>query len=344
MLTPLRLLKSLARHVFADRANLLLENLALRHQLAVYQRHQIRPLLGQRDRLLWSLLARVWPRWRDSLVMVQLATVVSWHRSSWKRYWTFRSRGRPGRPRISVEVRDLIVRMAKENPRWGTQRIRGELLGLGFDVGAETIRRYRHRARGRGPSQSWRTFLHNHRPQLWACDCFTVQTLTFKTLFVFFFIDHGRRVVLHYNVTAHPTAAWVWRQLIQATPWGQQPRYLIRDRNACFGSDFVARAGRLGIKTILSPYRSPKANAIAERMVGTFRRECFDHLIVINERHVRRVLTEFVDHYNRARPHRTLALVPPLEPVLRVKPPEAANVTLRPVLGGLHHEYRWEAA
>jgi transposase InsO family protein len=195
------------------------------------------------------------------------------------------------------------MRIARENPRWGAKRLRGELLSLGFEVGAETVRRYRLQARRHPPSQSWRTFLANHAPHIWACDFFTVHTATFKNLYVFFLIDHRRRAIVHFNVTRHPTADWTWRQVIEATPWGVQPQFLIRDRDACFGKNFVARARDIGIETILTPFRAPKANAIAERMVGTFRRECLDHIIVLNERHLISVVSEFVEHYNASRPH-----------------------------------------
>jgi putative transposase len=233
--------------------------------------------------------------------------------------------------------------MARENPLWGAQRIRGELLGLGHEVGRETVRRYMHEARRRPPSQSWRTFLQNHAPDIWACDFFTVPTLSFRTLYVFFFIEHGRRRLLHVNVTAHPTADWIWSQLIQATPWGEQPRFLLRDRDASFGKGFVARARAIGIETVLSPFRCPQANGIAERMVETFRRQCLDHVIVLNERHLLRLLNEYMDHYNSWRPHRSLELTAP-EPRPRMLKPNGGRVIARPVLGGLHHEYEWEAA
>jgi putative transposase len=217
------------RNALAHRRDLLLENAALRQQLAVYQRKGNRPQLTSADRLFWVWLSRCWPRWRSALFIVQPEAVVRWHRNAWKRYWRLKSR-RPsrGRPRISPEVRELIVRMARENPLWGAQRIRGELLGLGHEVGRETVRRYTHEARRRPPSQIWRTFLENHAPEIWACDFFTVPTLSFRTLYVFFFIEHGRRRLMHVNVTAHPTADWIWSQLIQATPWGEQPRFLLR--------------------------------------------------------------------------------------------------------------------
>ena len=172
------------------------------------------------------------------------------------------------------------------------------------------MRCYRRRALRRPPSQSWRTFLANHRPQLWAADCFTVQTLTFKTLYVFF-ITHARRRIVHFNVTAHPTAPWVWRQLLEATPWGQQPRYLIGDRDRSYDGAFIGKARAIGIKTVLTAVRPPQANAIAERVVGTLRRECLDHLIIVNERHLRLVLREYVAHYNHVRPHQALELWAP---------------------------------
>jgi transposase InsO family protein len=225
--------------------------------------------------------------------------------------------------------------MSRENPLWGTERIRGELLKLGIVVSNRSIRRYRWRGSGRPSSQTWRTFLHNHGYHLWAADLFTVPTLTFKTLYVLVFIAHGRRELVHVNVTANPTAAWVWRQLIEATPWGQKPRHLLRDRDAVYGRDFRQRARRIGIDAIATPVRSPRANAIAERVIGTLRRECLDHMIVLNEQHLTSVLAEFVRDYNRDRPQRTLRLQPP-----EVKPrPVTGPIRSRPVLNGLHHVY-----
>ncbi len=276
--------------------------------------------------------------------MVEPDTVVRWHRTAWRRYWTWRSRRRPGRARISVELRELIVRIATENRRWGAARIQGELLALGFEVSTETVRRYRIRALRRPPSQSWRTFLANHRPQLWAADFFTVQTLSFRTLYVFFFIAHERRRVVHFDVTAHPTARWVWRQLLEATPWGEGPRYLVRDRDRAYGGDFILRARAIGIETVLTPVRAPQANAIAERVIGTFRRECLDHLIVVNERHLRMVLREYVAHYNHVRPHQSLMQRAPDDLRPRSPPNARGAVVGHAILGGLHHEYERAAA
>jgi transposase InsO family protein len=224
--------------------------------------------------------------------------------------------------------------MSRDNVLWGTERIRGELLKLGIVVSNRSIRRYRRRPHG-PPSQIWRTFLRNHAAAIWAADLFTVQTLTFRTLYVLLFVSHGRRELVHLNVTTSPTAAWVWRQPIAATPWGRQPRYLLRDRDRVYGGDFAARARGLGIETLLTPVRAPRANAIAERVVRTLRHECLDHVLVVNEAHLRAVLTDFAAYYNRERPHRTLGLQTP-EPSDR---PRAGPIRARPVLGGLHHVY-----
>ena len=325
------------------RSDLLIENLALRQQLAVYTRQSRRPQLRNADRRFWSLLARSWSEWRSTLVLVQPDTVVRWHRTAWRRYWTWKSRGRgQGRPRIDAELRELILRIARENRRWGAVRIVGELRALGFEVSARTVRRDRQQALGRPPSPSWRAFLRNHAPQIWAADLFTVQTLTLRTVYVVVFVAHERRRIVHFNVTRHPNAAWIWRQLIEATPYGQRPRFLIRDRDRSYGRDFIPKAARIGIETVLTPVRAPNANAIAERVIGTLRRECLDHVIVLSERHLRRVLHEYVTHYNRMRPHRSLALDSP-----EGRPPQRrpllGRVESRPVLGGLHHEYQWAA-
>jgi len=232
-------------------------------------------------------------------------------------------------------VQDLIATMSRDNRLWGTERIRGELLKLGIEVSGGSIRRYRSRGPARSPSQTWRTFLRNHAHHRWAVDLLTLPTLTFKTLYVLVFIAHGRRELVHVNVTANPTAAWVWRQIIEATPWDQKPRHLLRDRDAVYGRDFRKRARRIGIDAISTPIHAPKANAIAERVIGTLRRECLDHLIVLDEQHLRTVLTEFVQYYNQERPHRTLGLH---TPQLKVRP-TTGSVLSRPVLNGLHHVY-----
>jgi transposase InsO family protein len=225
--------------------------------------------------------------------------------------------------------------MSRDNPLRGTERIRGELGMLDLAVSAGSIRRYRWRRPAKPPSQSWRTFLRTHAHQIWAADLFTVPTLTFRTLYVLFFLTHDRRELVHVRVTAHPTAAWVWRRLVDATAWGRQPRYLVRDRDRVYGADFVRRAERLGTETELTPVRAPRANAVAERVIGTLRRGCLDHVIISNEPHRWAVLAEFVRSYNRERPHRTLRLEAP-QPVPRSP---AGTIRVRPVPGGLRHTY-----
>ena len=220
----LMLLTATLRRVAAPRRDLLLENLALRHQLMMCRR---RPRVSNADRLFWAGAFRRWSGWRGSLLVLHPDTVVRWHRSGWRRYWRWRSRApRGGRRRIAPEARTLISRMTKENPRWGAVRIRGELLALGHDVSAASVRRYRRRALRRPPSQRWAAFVANHRHELWAADFFTVPTLFFQTLYVLVVVSHDRRRIEHVNVTAHPTATWVWRQMIEATPWGRAPRFL----------------------------------------------------------------------------------------------------------------------
>jgi putative transposase len=335
----LSLIIGTTRSAVRRRNDLILENLLLRQQLQVALRPRRRLSLQPHDRLFWILVRRLLPDWRRNLLYVRPETVIRWHRRGWRWYWTWRSRTRLGRPPLSTEVRALITRMASENPLWGTERIRGELLKLGLVVSARSIRRYRRPQTARPPSLAWRTFLQNEIAGIWAADLLVVQTLTFKTLYVLFFIQHARRHLVHFNVTEHPTVAWVWQQLRNATPDGKQPRYLIHDRDGVYGIDFDARMGALGIRGIRTPVMAPRANAVAERMVGTFRRECLDHLIVLSEQQLRLLLRQFVAYYNRDRPHRSLALKTPEVMDRR----QSGKLVCRSILGGLHHSYEWAA-
>ncbi len=321
---------------FRSRHELILENLVLRHQLAVFQRSKPKLRLRNRDRILWVWLRRLWPSgWARHLRLVQPETVIGWHRKGWRLYWTWKSHRRLGRPRLSADVRERIAAMSRDNPLWGTERIRGELLKLGIVVSNRSIRRYRWRGPRRECSQSWRTFLRNQIKGIWAADLFVVQTVSLRTLYVLFFISHGRREVVHFNVTASPRAAWIWRQVIEATAWTRQPRHLIHDRDKLYGADFGVKLAGVGIGGIRTPYRAPLANSIAERVVRSFRQECLDHIIVINERHLIAVLTEYVRYYNHERPHRALDLETPTP---RAQASTGAVVS-RPILGGLHHAY-----
>ena len=281
-------------------------------------------------------MRRLWPEgWKSQLRIVQPETVIGWHRKGWRLYWSWRSRSRLGRPRLSPEVRELIARMSRDNPLWGTERIRGELLKLAIVVSNRSIRRYRWRGPKREASQRWRTFLRNQIKGIWAADLFVVQTIRFQTLYVFFVLRHERRELIRCNVTASPTAAWIWRQVIEATAWGRQPQHLIRDRDNVYGADFGSKLAGLGIEDIRTPYRAPIANSVAERLVRTFRQECLDHVIVVNERHLLTLLTEFLGYYNRDRPHRTLGLQTPVPS----RPKSDGVVGARAILGGLHHAY-----
>ena len=344
MLDVLWLMLVAARAACRGRNDLVLENLLLRHQLAVLTRptrQWPRVRLRRRDKLLWVLVRRLRQDWRH-LVVVTPDTVIRWHRAGWRLYWRWRSRATGGRPRLSLEVQQLIARISRENPRWGSERIRGESLRLGIIVSNRTVWRYRWRAPEQPPSQTWRSFLRNHAQSIWAADLFTVQTLTFKARYVLVYIAHGRRELVHLAVTAHPTAAWIWRQLVEATPWGRRPKHLIRDRGAVYGGDFRERAETLGIDTVLTPVRAPRANAIAERVIGSLRRECLDHVIPLGERHLRALLAEYVEYYYQDRPHRTLQIQTPQPRAhSRAGPPRA--VRSRPVLGGLHHVYECAA-
>jgi putative transposase len=326
-------LRALAR----SREDLVLENLALRHQLEVCRRPRRRVQLTGTDRRIWSALARSWRPWRSAVRFVHPDTVVRWHRTAWRWHWARRSRRRgPGRPRIDAETQALIRRMARENPRWGAVRIVGALRQCGIEVSASTVRVYRRQALRRPPSPGWRTCLRLYAPEIWASDFFTVQTLPFRTLYVFVVISHQRRRIEHWNVTAHPTAPWVWRQVFAATAGSRTPRFWLRDRDTSYGGNFGTRATGIGITAIRTPVRAPQANSIAERVIGTLRRECLDHVLVWNERHLRRVLGEYVRFYNRDRPHRTLGLEPPDGPT----PGGTGPIVATPVLGGLQHVYR----
>jgi transposase InsO family protein len=303
------------------------------HRAAHYRRRVA--ALGQLLRAALDLARRLCTGWRKHLSFVTPETVVCWHRHRWRLFWQWKSHSQGARPHLSVEVRDLITTMSRENRLWGTERIRGDLLKLGITVSNRSIRRYRWRGPRRPSSQSWRTFLANYAHHLWATDLFTVPTLTFKTLYVMVFIAHGRGELVHVSVTTNPTAAWVWRQLSEVTPRGTRPRHLLRDRDAVYGRDLRQRAKRIGIDAIATPIRLPRANAIAERVIHTLRRECLDHCIILDEHHLSSSLSEFVAYYNPDRPHRTLRLQMP-EPRPR---PTTGRIRSRAVLHGLHYVY-----
>src|SRR5215472_6812820 len=328
--------------ILRSRAALELENVALRHQIGVLQSSASkRPKLTSKDRLLWMCLSRLWSGWRSALAIVQPETVLAWHRAGFRLFWTWKVRlGQPGRPVISREVRDLIREMCRENPSWGAPRLHGELLKLGINIAESSVSKYMVR-RNKPPSQSWRTFLENHAQQLVSVDFFTVPTIRFQVLYVFLVLAHDRRRILHFNVTAHPTAEWTAQHLREAFPYAQVPRYLLSDRDAIFGREFQQQVRDMGICEVLSAPRSPWQRAYIERVIGSIRRECLDHVIVFHESSLRRTLKSYFEYYHRSRTHLSLGKDTP-EP-RAIQSPEVGSVVAVPQVGGLHHRYERRA-
>ncbi len=330
---------------FRSRNDLGLELVALRHQLAVLKRQNPRPRLNRWDRLFWLTLRRLWSRWMRVLVIVKPETVVSWHHAGFRCYWRCLSRHRPGRPQITAQLRKLIRAMAGENPTWGAPRIHGELLKLGFEISESTVSRYlaqidRHRESGKG----WLVFLKNHREAIAAMDFFTVPTATFRVLYCFFVISHGRRRILHFNATEHPTAQWIVQQLREVFPEDRAPKYLLLDREGKFSGEVARMLKCLGSELIRTAYRSPWQNGVAERWVGSCRRELLDHVIVLNESHLRRLVREYTLYYHEDRVHDALTKDTPSGRVLERSQSETARVVGVPRVGGLHHRYQWQTA
>jgi transposase InsO family protein len=328
--------------IFRPRALLIAENLCLRQQLLVLQRRHPRPRLSDADRRFWILASRWLGGWRNSLLIVRPETVLSWQRLGWRAYWTWRSsrRARGGRPAIAGELQALIGRMSAENVLWGQKRIQAELARLGFRVSARTVAKYMRAPRNRGPSPGWREFLKRQTPDIWACDFFCVRTVLFQTLHVFFVVRHANREILHAEVTRHPTTDWTAQQIVECCAWDRAPpRFLIHDWDSRYGTSFDRRVRHLGIRQVRTPFRSPRASAVAERWVRSVRSECLDHLIVFNEHNLRRTLSAYVTYYNRWRPHRSLGQRAPRGAAMSLPQKGCRNVVAKPVLGGLHHIY-----
>lgn len=328
------------RAFFLHRSRLALENLALRQQLSVYRRRIARPTILQRDRILWMLLCRFWRDWRDAVMVVRPETVLRWHRAGFRLFWRWKCRGAsPGRLPIPMGTTQLIRRMALENKTWGAPRIQAELKLLGLDVSESTVAKYMPARGRRPPSQTWRTFLDNHVNKIAPCDFFVVPTETFRLLWCFAVLNNDRRRIVHVNLTSGPSAEWTAQQIIEAFPGdGFVPGYLLRDREKIYGAVFRTRMQGMHIEEMLMVFRSPWQNPYAERAIGTIRRECTDHLIVLGEKHLRRLLREYVRYYNESRPHSSLDGNSPLSRY--VEPPDRGTVVADPVLGGLHHRYR----
>jgi putative transposase len=321
---------------------LVLENFALRQQLNALKRTGTRPKLRRRDRLFWIVLAQTWRHWRQALVLVQPDTVVRWHREWLRRRWRRRSeQSGPGRPSTNVALRTLVKQMAAANPLWGAPCLHGELGKLGVEVSERSVSRLIGRPR-RPPSQTWRTFLTNHVARLVSIDFFTVPTLTGRVLFVFVVLMHHRRRIVHVNVTEQPTAAWTAQQMIEAFPDDTAPRWLLRDRDAIYGDAFRRRVAGMGIGEVRSSPSSPWQNPYVERLIGSIRRECLDHVIVLGEGHLRRILTAFLAYYHGSRTHLSLEKDAPTP--RRGQAITEGDVVAFPEVGGLHHRYERRAA
>jgi len=302
----IRILLASTLRLFRTRRSLLLENLVLRQQLAVLKRRRPRPNLGIFDKVFWIAARRFWSEWKQALIVVTPETVVRWHRAGFALYWRTISRTNHvlGRKRISKEVRDLIFRMVRENPTWGAPRMHGELLMLGFDVSERTISRWMKRApRDPEPAKRWLAFLRNHREAIAAMDFFTVPTITFGVLYCFFVIAHDRRRILHFNVTRHPTSQWVVQQRREAFPYESAPRFLIFDRDGKYGIEVPVAVRSLKMQPLRTSFKSPWQNGVAERWVESCRRDLLDHIIAVNELHLKRLLSEYVRYYHEDRTH-----------------------------------------
>jgi len=320
---------------FKSNIRLEAENAVLRHQLIVLRRKlKGRARLTNNDRWFFVQLYRWFPSILPVLVIIRPETLVRWHRAGFRRYWRWKSRRRGGRPQIETELRALIRQMSTENLLWGAPRIHGELLKLGFSVAQSSVAKYMVKRRG-PPSQGWRTFLHNHAPDIAAMDLFVVPTIGFDLLHAFVIVRLGRRDLVWTNVTANPTAEWVARQITEAFPWDGAPRYMIRDRDRIYGSVVTRRLRAMGIRDKPIAPASPWQNGFAERLIGSIRRECLDHIIVLGEEHLRRILKNYADYYNSVKTHRSLNKDAPVSrPVQRT-----GVIGSRAILGGLHHHY-----
>src|SRR5262245_19945659 len=320
---------------FKSRRQLNAEIMVLRHQLNVLRQRAPRgAYLRWVDRALFIWLYRRCFRILDAITIVRPETVLRWHRMGFAAYWRWKSRSHGGRPRIAKEVRDLIRRMSLENPLWGATKIHGELLKVGIEVAQSTVSIYMV-PRSDRPLQTWKTFLSNHTEGVASIDLFVVPTIAFQRLFAFLVLGHERRLLLWFAVTRNPTADWLARQITEAFPWDGAPKYLIRDNDRVFGAVFKARIRAMGIRDRPTSFRSPWQNGYVERLIGSIRRECTDHLLVFNAEHLRRILAKYATYYNEVRTHVSLGKDAPCRrPVERF-----GDIVAYPVLGGLHHRY-----
>src|SRR6201981_3109921 len=292
--------------LFRSRAALQAEILVLRHQLNVLRRKSPkRVAFNNVDRLVFTGLYRLAPAVLDALKILSPETLIRWHRAGFRAYWCWKSRRRGGRPKTAADIRQLIREMSVANPLWGAPRIHGELRKLGVDVGQTTVAKYMAKRR-RPPSQGWKTFLRNHADTIASIDMFVVPTISFRLLYGFLVLRHSRRELLWLGVTAHPTAEWIARQLTEACGWSEPPRYVIRDRDGAYAEAFIRRLTAMGIRDRPISARSPWQNGLAERLIGSIRRDCLDHVVIFNEQHLRHLLDSYKQYYNEFRTHLSL--------------------------------------
>ena len=328
---------------FRSRNEQAIVELALRQQLATYTQKRSKPRITPVDRAFWVFLSRIWPGWKEALVIVQPATVVRWHRKGFRLYWRAISKRGPGRPPIPEEMQALIRRLANENG-WRARKIQAELEKLGLRVSLATVSRYLPRRKpDREQRQRWITFLRNHKDGIAAMDFLVVPTIRFRMVYVWFVIHHGRRKILHFGVTAHPVSPWVIQQLREAFPDDTAPRFLIYDNDSIFSDRVTEAIGHHDIEPKRTAYRSPWQNGTAERWIGSARRELLDHVIVFDERHLLRLLREYVDYYNADRVHTQLR-DSPMGRSTENRPSAEAQIVGLPRVGGLHHRYEWREA
>ncbi len=331
----LHIVAILIANLFKSRGRLEAENALFRHQLNIaLRRAPARLRLTGTDRVILVWMVRLWPNLLQVVQVVKPDTVLRWHRAGFKAFWRWKSRKRAGRPKIDRGLRDLIRRMSRENPLWGASRIHGELLMLGFAIAQSTVSRYMVRGR-KPPSQSWKTFLRNNADAIAAIDMCVVPTVTFDRLFAFLVVGHGRRQLLWFDVTRNPTAEWLARKITEVFPWASAPGYLVRDNDRAYGQVFTSRVRAMGTRDRPISPGSPRQNGVAERFIGTLRRECLDQVVIFGEVHLRRVLAAYADYYNRTRTHRTLQKDAPFGRAAQ----QVGSIVPVPVIGGLHHQY-----
>ena len=335
MMTFLSLVLHVVVSPFKTKALLEAEIIMLRQQLNVLRRRvPSKPKLAMADRLLFVWLYRLFPSVLNAIAIVRPETIIRWHRTGFRLYWRWKSRARGGRPKVPMEIRRLIREMSLANRLWGAPRIHGELLKLGIEVAQSTVAKYMAK-NGRGRSQTWKAFLHNHAAGIAAMDFLVAPTIGFKLLFVLVILRHQRRRLISLTVTINPTAEWIAHQITDAFPWNEAPAHLIRDRDASYGNAVTTRLAAMGIRDHPTSVRSPWQNGHAERLIGSIRRECLDHIVVFGEAHLRRVLATYTSYYNELRTHLSLSKVSPgYRPVQRY-----GQLAARPILGGLHHHY-----